>query len=80
MPFTHELKVWPKYFNDIKSGKKKFEVRRDDRNFKVGDTLTLMEFSAISGYSGRSIQRKIIYKLPGGEFGIHSGYCVLGLS
>lgn len=31
------LKCWPEYFRDVKSGKKTFEFRRDDRAFEVGD-------------------------------------------
>lgn len=39
----HELKILPEYFNEIMYGRKKFEVRFNDRNFKVGDTLLLKE-------------------------------------
>ena len=33
----HQLKIESKYFEDIASGKKTFEVRNNDRNFIVGD-------------------------------------------
>lgn len=29
----HELKILPKYFDDIRYGKKRFELRRNDRDF-----------------------------------------------
>lgn len=42
-PITHELKCDPGPFQDILSGCKKSEVRRDDRDFRVGDRLNLLE-------------------------------------
>ncbi|ATY87920.1 DUF3850 domain-containing protein [Lactococcus lactis] len=38
---THELKLDIKYFDDVKSGKKNFEIRKNDRDFQVGDILEL---------------------------------------
>ncbi|MGN8066497.1 DUF3850 domain-containing protein [Lactococcus lactis] len=38
---THELKLDIKYFDDVKSGKKNFEIRKNDRDFQVGDVLEL---------------------------------------
>jgi hypothetical protein len=40
----HELKCWPEYFHAIRSGRKKFELRKDDRGFAIGDLLVLREF------------------------------------
>lgn len=40
----HELKCWPAFFDDVASGKKTFEVRQNDRDYKVGDVLFLREF------------------------------------
>lgn len=41
---THDLKTLPEYYKDVASGLKTFELRRNDRNFQVGDTLLLREF------------------------------------
>lgn len=43
---THELKVWPEYFDALASGEKSFEFRKDDREprFAVGDVLRLREY------------------------------------
>lgn len=38
---THELKLDIKYFDDVKSGKKNFEIRKNDRGYEVGDILEL---------------------------------------
>ena len=40
----HALKILPEYFEAVISGKKTFEVRENDRGFKVGDLLALNEW------------------------------------
>ncbi len=60
----HELKCWPQYFADIRSGRKSFEVRRDDRPFSAGDVLVLREWDPKSTqYTGRQVHRKVTYVL-----------------
>ncbi|EKE9396612.1 DUF3850 domain-containing protein, partial [Listeria monocytogenes] len=44
MSKTHELKILSEYFWDIAEGRKTFEIRKNDRNFQVGDYLILKEF------------------------------------
>lgn len=46
----HELKIQPPYFEAVISGKKTFEVRKNDRGFQAGDTVTLREYD--DGYKG----------------------------
>lgn len=78
----HLLKTAQPYFDEIKNGLKSFEVRKDDRNFQVGDRLDLFEGThEISNTTHRNhIHVFVIYKLTGGQFGIEEGYCVLGIS
>lgn len=40
----HELKTWLPYFDAIVDGTKLFEVRKNDRDFQVGDCLRLIPF------------------------------------
>ena len=40
----HELKCLPIYFDPTMNGLKTFEVRKNDRPFRVGDVLALNEF------------------------------------
>jgi len=81
----HELKTLPKYFAMIIAGEKSFEVRKNDRDFKIADQLLLKEYTTAphhSGdrYTGRILHRRIDYVLHGGQFGIEEGYCVMSLS
>lgn len=83
---THELKILQKYFRAVKSGRKNFELRKDDRGYKVGDTIQMYEITGVpvgdnkDGYTGRTIKRKITYILRDcPEYGLEEGYCILGL-
>ena len=77
----HELKTWPPYFQAVVSGRKPFEVRKDDRDFKVGDRLLLREWDpTLRHHTGRKVTCEITYKLDGGDFGVEVGYCVLGIA
>lgn len=46
---THELKILPEYYRAVIERRKAFEIRRNDRNFQVGDELHLREHSG-DGY------------------------------
>lgn len=80
-PFrVHKLKTWPVHFRDVKEGIKDFEVRKDDRDYQIGDYLWLYEYDPeLQEYSGSSYGCRIKYMLKGGQFGIQEGYVVLGL-
>ena len=64
---VHALKIYPEYYEAVKSGKKPFEVRKNDRDFKVGDILALNEFDPLEGekgqYTGRATFQRISYIL-----------------
>ena len=40
----HKLKIDSKYFDAVLKGFKTFEIRKNDRNYKVGDKLILQEY------------------------------------
>jgi hypothetical protein len=73
----HELKILPQYYKKVSSGEKRFEIRKDDRNFKIGDLIRLSEFN--KEYTGRDCLVEIIYKLDGGNYGLEKGYCILSI-
>ncbi len=41
---THRLKCWPGPYREIVSGRKAFEIRKNDRGYVVGDLLVLEEW------------------------------------
>ena len=69
---THPLKVWPIYFNAVRSGEKTFEIRENDRNFQRGDILHLREWDPDAAkvvqhggqsqpYTGRDCYMRVTY-------------------
>jgi ASC-1-like (ASCH) protein len=57
-------KCWPEYFEAIKSGKKRFEIRAADFKIREGDTLVLEEWDPkTKSYTGRKIKKKVGYVL-----------------
>lgn len=76
----HELKTWNEYFEEVFMGRKTFEVRKNDRNFKKGDLLILKEWNPkTEKYTGRIISRGVSYVLEGGQFGVEKGYVVIAI-
>ena len=78
---VHELKIVPEYFRAVKEGKKTFEIRKNERNFKVGEYIDLREYSGDKGYTGNRLCLKIVYMIESDCFpqGLKDGYCVLGI-
>ena len=76
----HDLKVWPVFFDALMSGDKSFEVRKNDRSFRVEDTLLLREWDdRKERYTGRSTTKTVTYVMLGGHFGIAEDYLVMGI-
>lgn len=77
----HEIKILPKYFRDVAAvggGTKKFELRKNDRNYQVGDSVTLREWDGAE-YTGNEITLGITYVLKDcPEYGLMDGYCIFG--
>jgi hypothetical protein len=59
-----EKKTWPKYFEDVLSGKKNFDLRLHDFDCEVGDILVFKEYDPEKNeYTGREVEKKIGYIL-----------------
>jgi len=59
-----EKKVWLGYFNEIKKGNKKFELRLNDFKCKKGDILVLREWNQkTKQYTGRKLEKKVTFVL-----------------
>lgn len=86
---THVLKTWCDYFDVVAFGLKPFEVRLNDRSFKMGDTVVLQRWNPASkeyerlipehGVPISELRFRIGFVLHGGQFGIEEGYCVFSL-
>lgn len=57
-------KIWTDCFDDVASGRKKFELRLADFKINPGDTLVLEEWDPMAGvYTGRKIETTATYVL-----------------
>jgi ASC-1-like (ASCH) protein len=62
IPVKHRLKTWPEYFEAVLSGKKTFEIRKNDRGFQVNDLLLLQEYNPkTEEYTGRELLVEVTY-------------------
>lgn len=76
----HDIKVHPQFWEPLIKGDMKFQLRRNDRVYKVGDTLMLNEFNPEFGYTGKQRLSIVSYVLmPEDCPGLIAGFCILGL-
>jgi hypothetical protein len=87
-PMEHDLKCWPGPYDAVVAGLKPYEIRENDRDFRVGDTLLLREWDPHLNhetprrpgeYTGRSLRVRVTYMTPGGAWGLPPNRCVLGI-
>lgn len=76
-PKVHQIRLAATYYDDVVSGRKTFELRKNDRDYRTGHALELMEFHD-GKYTGRVIHADIIYMLED-YTGLEEGYCILGI-
>jgi hypothetical protein len=79
MPQVHDLKIWPQFFAAIVTGRKTCEVRKNDRGYRIGDTLNLREYEPKRGiYTGQETQVKVVDLIENFD-GLKRGYCVMSI-
>jgi len=71
----HELKTLPSFFHAIRVGEKTFEIRKNDRNFEVGDRLQLKEWDG-EGFTGEEVFATVLYLT---DFQQKKGYVVMSI-
>ena len=77
---VHELKTVQPYYDKIVSGKKRFEYRKNDRDFQIGDVLCLKEYNyAYDSFTGNSVIVKVLDLLKDFD-GLNPDYCILSIS
>lgn len=89
----HDLKISSLWFDAVKNGIKKCEIRRADRDYRVGDTLRLREVDANTGkdmsYADDNLCINLYFEclvtithiITHDDFpeGVPEGYCVLSI-
>lgn len=73
---VHVLKLTQPFFNDVFFNRKEFELRKNDRDYKIGDSLKLVEYPSDNP---RYVFKVIKYILYGGAYGLADDYVILGL-
>lgn len=78
----HILKIKPEYFSEVLQENKLFELRKNDRDYQVGD---LVHFINTNGdeytlYDRKTLVFQITYVLKDvEEYGLNKSYCILGI-
>lgn len=79
---THAVKIEPRFYRMAINGLKPYEIRFNDRDYRVGDYLVLNEWDAEKKeYTNKTALFEIVSVLNSEDFpdGINPGYVVLGL-
>lgn len=78
----HHIKCWPKFYEAVVSGKKRFEYRQNDRDFKEGDFIVLEEFEYDDRlYTGREEMFRVLYTLSHNDIkSLPEGYVIMSIS
>ena len=72
---VHHIKLGESFFGEVERGEKTFELRKNDRDYKKGDILEMMEFKDGKN-TGRMVRVLVTYILT--EFaGLEEGYCIM---
>lgn len=72
---VHQIKIGKSYFKDACTNVKNFELRKNDRDYKVGDILELMEFDGGEN-TGRMVRKIVTYMLED-YTGLDYGFCIM---
>ncbi len=77
----HKLKIKAKYLLPIILGNKTFELRKDDRNYQVGDYITFEVIDSNNPIYLKNNYYQITYILRNTpEYGLVKDYCILAIS
>lgn len=79
MQTTHDIKIYTQFYNRVFSEQKTFEIRKNDRDYQVGDILLMREYDPEKReYIDHSqpISAEIVYM---SNFEQKEGYVVLGI-
>lgn len=85
----HELKILHKYLIDVTIGKKTFELRKNDRDYQVGDLIHFIDIRedytktnkcGCEPFIDENTLYRITYVLKDVEkYGLDKDYCILAI-
>jgi ribosomal protein S17 len=80
---VHTLKIWPEFYQavvhpDLKQ-RKRVEIRKNDRDYRVGDELLLQEYNPISNVYTRQEARVLVTHILSGEPWLPEGNVALSI-
>ena len=82
----HELKIRHEYLIDVSLGTKTFELRKNDRDYQVGDLIRFIDITKdytendIEPYIDENILYRITYVLKNvPNYGLDKDYCILAI-
>lgn len=76
----HILKIEEQYFVKVDAGLKTFELRKNDRDFQVGDLIHIVNLGGNERRSKENDVYQITYVLKDvQEYGLDKDYCILGI-
>lgn len=78
MPRAHVLKTESQFMSAVTMGTKPFEVRKNDRDFRVGDFLVLQEIDEAGNPTLYSVVVRVTFILDDPRF-VQSGFVVMGI-
>lgn len=57
-----EKKIWPEFYDEVASGRRKHQMRLNDFVINDGDTLVLREWDpATKEYTGRTLEKQVTH-------------------
>lgn len=76
----HKIKIQVKYYFELLQTNKMFEIRKFDRDYKVGDLINFIVIRDNNEAYETNEVYKITYILSDcEEYGLMKGYCILGI-
>ena len=81
----HILKIKDEYFKEILRGNKTFELRKNDRDYQVGDLIHFVDIDGNNLIIGNpSYNEKLVFQITYilqnvQEYGLDKDYCILAI-
>lgn len=88
----HELKIKYEYLVEVASGKKTFELRKNDRDYQEGDLIRFIEAEEYQANETKKLLGNVAYNINSNDlykityvlkyvpqYGLDPNYCILGI-